>query len=627
MEEMVARVEECFLGREQAFGTSKQPWKWSVASNLVAQGVKDGEATNINMLYAASHNDMLHDASRTGDLSSWTNYRSDMQGSSKGLFGVHHSSLQHHQSLNSDTVPEPVQNDSILMNSNYLSSYFMAQRQAASAITLAPGRAGVNTLAPGLARNPTSESIKNIGSCSTPSFCVGSPSPSTVFPSHPSDLGSRDSSDMLLLNLEQQAVDTYSESRVQPQLSDPSQSKNSLSYSSGEERDAIVNYVDSFWSAQGANGDAILPELRFDAMLDDTADTGACGLSFPVVEMGPLLPAREIGHHSNPRSVQRGSAMAASLSAMTHAASAPDFCQSYLVGGVGTAENAIVGNRTTHGNKPSQLAIPAKQSSVAAVNTSSDHPARLCWSDESWFGSQYPVGSGSLESSKQPDIKSPTSFAGSSPSSPTTPLDIHLFASSTLQGPSSARSTSSVLKAEEIQKRLTEFNVDGSNTNKRSFSTMQSTSHGGNPLGRSSIPGAKDILSRVHGGVNTDKFDAAALSALLYSNNRGNEDFRSNVVSPPAPKQRRRHGTATDPQSIAARTRREKFTDRIRILQGLVPNGERLDTVHMLSQTFEYVRFLQHKVWDLYNNKDSMSEVKCEKWKEFIDASTGQVIV
>jgi len=66
-----------------------------------------------------------------------------------------------------------------------------------------------------------------------------------------------------------------------------------------------------------------------------------------------------------------------------------------------------------------------------------------------------------------------------------------------------------------------------------------------------------------------------------------------------------RHGTATDPQSIAARTRREKFSDRIRILQTLVPNGERLDTVSTLGQTLEYVRFLQHQVWEFYNGGGS----------------------
>ncbi len=66
-----------------------------------------------------------------------------------------------------------------------------------------------------------------------------------------------------------------------------------------------------------------------------------------------------------------------------------------------------------------------------------------------------------------------------------------------------------------------------------------------------------------------------------------------------------RHGTATDPQSIAARTRREKFSDRIRILQTLVPNGERLDTVSTLGQTLEYVRFLQHQVREFYNGGGS----------------------
>ena len=89
---------------------------------------------------------------------------------------------------------------------------------------------------------------------------------------------------------------------------------------------------------------------------------------------------------------------------------------------------------------------------------------------------------------------------------------------------------------------------------------------------------------------------------------------------------RRAHGTATDPQSVAARTRREKFSDRIRTLQGLVPNAERLDTVSMLGRTLDYVTFLQHQVWSLYHGFDPISNIgSCtttsthEKWKDFID--------
>ncbi|KAL2650633.1 hypothetical protein R1flu_018761 [Riccia fluitans] len=102
------------------------------------------------------------------------------------------------------------------------------------------------------------------------------------------------------------------------------------------------------------------------------------------------------------------------------------------------------------------------------------------------------------------------------------------------------------------------------------------------------------------------------------------------AAADPPPKLRRRHGTATDPQSIAARTRRERFSDRIRILQSLVPNGERLDTVSMLGHTLEYVRFLQHQVWTLYNGNDDVAATadseSREKWKEFLEASQSSVV-
>ncbi|MCO5551560.1 hypothetical protein L7F22_005065 [Adiantum nelumboides] len=93
---------------------------------------------------------------------------------------------------------------------------------------------------------------------------------------------------------------------------------------------------------------------------------------------------------------------------------------------------------------------------------------------------------------------------------------------------------------------------------------------------------------------------------------------------------RRRHGTATDPQSIAARSRREKFSERIRMLQSLVPNGERLDTVSMLGQTLEYIRFLQHQVCELYHGSPTTTSASTitnstttsdNKWTQFMQGS------
>ena len=599
---MVARVEDCFLVKEQGFGGYKLlgggPWggRWVVGHQ---GGGRDGDA---------AHGSSFYGASRSGDIPLWASHHPSTRGVGFAKAEVHlnvHGATSvpvQPQSqagsvrLNAIAVPESETspNDGIL-TSSFVSSYLMAPQSRAATAALQPGRA--ISLAPGsLARNPSFESITS-GSCSTPSFCAGSPV--TVFPSRPSDSGSKDSgnSDRLLGPVG--APYSTVESRVitpqsQPQRSDHYLSTDSLSYGSMEERDAIVNCVDDFWPV---GEDPLLAEFRFEPMLDDTA------MSFSVGELDSLVSTNHGPAHRTMQ-VQQPPRCSGSLASVIQATTpAPDFCQSFFA--VEGDKATIASSSTNHGSKPSQLAIPAKSSILAAFNANSDNGGRLRWSDQTWSGA------GGVSPAPQfiPE-KSPTSLAGSSPSSPTTPLDPHLF----------TQTVSSTLRAEEIQKKLTEFSNTGSTTsNKRSFATMSGEK--------------EETLPRGAGpALNADKFDAAALSALLYNNTQSNPEYRSacnNTASatPPAPKQRRRHGTATDPQSIAARTRREKFTDRIRVLQSLVPNGERLDTVHMLTQTWDYIRFLQHKVWDLYNGKDSIADVKCEKWKEFVDTATGQVIV
>eukprot|EP00850_Spirogloea_muscicola_P007087 SM000035S13067 [mRNA] locus=s35:253962:254891:+ [translate_table: standard] len=56
---------------------------------------------------------------------------------------------------------------------------------------------------------------------------------------------------------------------------------------------------------------------------------------------------------------------------------------------------------------------------------------------------------------------------------------------------------------------------------------------------------------------------------------------------------RQKRGTATDPQSVAARKRRDRIRERIQTLQQLVPSGSKMDTVSMLDELIEYVKFLQ----------------------------------
>ncbi|GJN06035.1 hypothetical protein PR202_ga23720 [Eleusine coracana subsp. coracana] len=51
-----------------------------------------------------------------------------------------------------------------------------------------------------------------------------------------------------------------------------------------------------------------------------------------------------------------------------------------------------------------------------------------------------------------------------------------------------------------------------------------------------------------------------------------------------------------DPQSVAAKVRRERIAEKLKILQDLVPNGTKVDLVTMLEKAITYVKFLQLQV-------------------------------
>ncbi|PWA51864.1 myc-type, basic helix-loop-helix (bHLH) domain-containing protein [Artemisia annua] len=149
------------------------------------------------------------------------------------------------------------------------------------------------------------------------------------------------------------------------------------------------------------------------------------------------------------------------------------------------------------------------------------------------------------------------------------------------------------MNLDEVNMKLSRFDGSAANSNEESSVSEQ-------------IPVKKDFSSRKRKGTSSAKKEVEAnddsnSKRLKKPEQENGGKTEENSKLPEAPKDyihvRARRGQATDSHSLAERVRREKISERMKLLQNLVPNCNKVTgKALMLDEIINYVQSLQRQV-------------------------------